>query len=411
MVDQDWSEVREAVAERLLARSAELTGELAARLTDVLRDSGALDPTMLRLVDLLARSIVVESMGAMRDLVPGPQAHTVTAALVLARRLAEAGVTATRTDRVFHVAQAWWQDTVLNELEQTQPHGVGMDLMGPLMNWQLKGFLGMADAAGQEHAAVLDCWRTAADSALETRVAFVLAEVEDAAEAEEVLHYSMAERHVGLVIWSNRGLVQAPKLRQLVVGLGVEHGVMDTLVVPRDISSIFVWLSLSGTVRQAIAAICRRVGDELTDVRVSAGEPLSGLQGFKTSHEQALAARRMAQLPGSRKWRCIQYRDVAASTLLVNHPEDAEPWATTVLGDLAGPGEDAERLRETLRVYLESGENASRAAGRLYVHRNTVKYRVARALELLAVPLESHRLSVALALNYHHVAVGNDGGS
>jgi hypothetical protein len=391
----------------VLARTSELAPELTAHLLQVLKDSDAVDATLQRLVAQVARNILLESMGAMPDLLPPPQARTVAASLAMARRLAEAGVSANRTDQIFHVAQAWWQELVLAELSRLQPDGLSMELIAPLMKWQLQGFLGMADAAGQEHAAVLDSWRTTVGSALNTRVSFVLAEVDVQSEAEDVLHYGLSGRHLGLVIWSSRGMVPAARLRNLVMGLGAEHGVYDTLVVPRDISSIYAWLNLSGSPRQAVAAINRRASN-LTDVRISVGEAMSGLAGFKVTHEQALTARRMAQLPGSRNWRSVLYRDVSAAALLIRHPEDAEPWVAEMLGELAGPGEDNERLRDTLRVYLESGENATRAADRLYVHRNTVKYRVARALELLAVSLDSHRLGVALALNYHHVALGSE---
>lgn len=407
MTHQNPAAVRSAVSQRVLARLPELTQELAGRLMELLKEFDATDQTLQRLVTQTARNILVESMTAMPNLDPPPQARTVAAALAMARRLAEAGVSANTADQFFHVAQAWWQDMVLAELCRVEPEGLPMELLGPLMRWQLQGFLGLADAAGQEHAAVMDSWRTTAGSALSTRVSFVLAEVEVESEAEDVLHYELSHRHLGLVLWSSRGQVPAARLRTLVVGLGVEHGIFDTLVVPRDISSIYIWLSLSGSAGQAVAAIVRRAG-KLPDVRVAVGDPLPGLAGFKATHEQALTARRMAQLPGSRNWRSILYREVAAAALLVRHPEDVEPWVAEILGELAGPGEDNERLRETLRVYLESGENATRAAGRLYVHRNTVNYRVARALDLLAVPLESHRLGVALALNYHHVALGNE---
>lgn len=404
MADPAPDVVRTCLAQALLARTPELTGDLTGRMLDVLQNSGPTDAGLRRAVAQLAQSVIVESMNALPTLEPGPQGRTLSAAIVLARRLAEIGVNAHRTDQIFHVAQAWWLDEILAELARLQPC-VSMDVVAPLMRWQLRGFLGLSDAAGQEHAAVLDAWQEAWDRALGARVSFVLADVENAAEAEAVLHYSFTPRHVGLVLWSGSGRARVSELRSVVADLGVAHGVIDTLVVPRDISTLFVWLSLSGSAGQVVAAIDRRTAG-LPDVRTALGEPLRGLPGFKKTHEQALLARSMAHLPGSRRWRLVQYRDVAPSSMVIKHPEDIEPWVSAILGELGGPGEDAERLRDTLRVYLESGENATRAAGRLYVHRNTVKFRVARAMELLAVPLEQHRLSVALALNYHHVAIG-----
>jgi DNA-binding PucR family transcriptional regulator len=70
-----------------------------------------------------------------------------------------------------------------------------------------------------------------------------------------------------------------------------------------------------------------------------------------------------------------------------------------VLGPLAKQGDPAiERLRETLRVYLDEGGNGPRAAKRLNTHRNTELARVARAEELLGRPVGERRLALALAL-------------
>jgi DNA-binding PucR family transcriptional regulator len=67
---------------------------------------------------------------------------------------------------------------------------------------------------------------------------------------------------------------------------------------------------------------------------------------------------------------------------------------------LAGPGDDREVLRETLRVFLDQGESAIETGKRLFVHRNTVKYRVDRASSLLPEGLGARRMEVALALRY-----------
>ncbi len=51
-----------------------------------------------------------------------------------------------------------------------------------------------------------------------------------------------------------------------------------------------------------------------------------------------------------------------------------------------------------MRVYLDEGGNAPRAAARLNTHRNTVLARVARAEEILGHPVGERRLALALAL-------------
>ncbi|MBN1461313.1 MAG: helix-turn-helix domain-containing protein [Armatimonadetes bacterium] len=71
-----------------------------------------------------------------------------------------------------------------------------------------------------------------------------------------------------------------------------------------------------------------------------------------------------------------------------------------ILGGLAGAAEESERLRHTLYVYLKQGENAAAASRCLFMHRNTLKYRIDQAKRLLPEPLETRRLDVALALTY-----------
>jgi DNA-binding PucR family transcriptional regulator len=96
----------------------------------------------------------------------------------------------------------------------------------------------------------------------------------------------------------------------------------------------------------------------------------------------------------------VRYRDVAVLSFLVDRQAESRDWVERVLGDLSGAGEERERLRETLGVFLDEGENAIATGERLFVHRNTVKYRVDKALSLLPEPLGGRRLDVALALRY-----------
>jgi DNA-binding PucR family transcriptional regulator len=62
---------------------------------------------------------------------------------------------------------------------------------------------------------------------------------------------------------------------------------------------------------------------------------------------------------------------------------------------------DAERgsdLVRTLTVFFDCGENTSEAADRLFLHRNSVTYRLARIEKLTGVHLKDHRSRIALEL-------------
>lgn len=55
-------------------------------------------------------------------------------------------------------------------------------------------------------------------------------------------------------------------------------------------------------------------------------------------------------------------------------------------------------LVRTLRVYFASGANASEAADRLYLHRNSMIYRLARIGALTGLDLKDSRVRLALEL-------------
>ncbi len=118
-----------------------------------------------------------------------------------------------------------------------------------------------------------------------------------------------------------------------------------------------------------------------THVQLAVGRPASAVDGFRSSHEEARRARRVARLlhlPAV----VTRYADVAVPDLLTREPEVARKVVEATLGPLAKDDESARRLVGTLRVFLEEGQSFSRAARRLEVHENTVAYRVRRVLEL-----------------------------
>lgn len=55
-------------------------------------------------------------------------------------------------------------------------------------------------------------------------------------------------------------------------------------------------------------------------------------------------------------------------------------------------------LIRTLRVFFAANANASEAADRLYLHRNSLPYRLARVQELTGLDLKDHRARLALQI-------------
>ncbi|MER6104500.1 helix-turn-helix domain-containing protein [Streptomyces sp. NPDC001832] len=94
------------------------------------------------------------------------------------------------------------------------------------------------------------------------------------------------------------------------------------------------------------------------------------------------------------------FDDRLAEVLLVGRPEIAERIVTTQLGAVLDTTAERDALLGTLRVWLDSGCSAARAAELLYCHRNTVLNRIGRIAELTGRSAESGeaRLGWALAL-------------
>ncbi|MFF1648210.1 PucR family transcriptional regulator [Streptomyces sp. NPDC058240] len=94
------------------------------------------------------------------------------------------------------------------------------------------------------------------------------------------------------------------------------------------------------------------------------------------------------------------FDDRLAEVLLVGRPEIAERIVTTRLGGVLEAAAEREVLLGTLRIWLDQGCSAARAAELLYCHRNTVLNRIGRIAELTGRSAESGevRLGWALAL-------------
>jgi DNA-binding PucR family transcriptional regulator len=121
-----------------------------------------------------------------------------------------------------------------------------------------------------------------------------------------------------------------------------------------------------------------------------------GLQAFRVGHEEALQARRVAEIGESAG--VVLYEDVEAVSLVSGDLERLARFVERTLGGLTARDETTARLRETLLAWLVEGGNARRAAERVHAHKNTVLYRLGRAQQILGRPLDADRGELELAL-------------
>ncbi len=236
--------------------------------------------------------------------------------------------------------------------------------------------------------------RGAAQLRAETVRAILAREALDEETLPGRLGYDVRRWHLAMRVSSGtsevRGLERAVREAAAALGPG------EPLIVPSGAASLDVWTGAYEPVdTRALARY-----EPPDGVRVAFGKPARGLDGFRRSHQEAVQAARVATLGGSAGGAVVDYAQVELVSLLACDLPRAREFVASRLGPLAAPGESAQRLRETLRVFLALGGRTARAAKELYVHQNTIAYRIKRAEELLGrrVTEDPVELICALAL-------------
>jgi DNA-binding PucR family transcriptional regulator len=110
-------------------------------------------------------------------------------------------------------------------------------------------------------------------------------------------------------------------------------------------------------------------------------------------------AREFLQLAQAHSRTLVTYETAALERLLLTVPR---PRLDAFVAEQIGPLQAADasgrrQLVQTLEAYVVSG-SAAEAARRLYIHYNTMKYRLAQIGELLQVDLSDAEQRLALAL-------------
>jgi DNA-binding PucR family transcriptional regulator len=127
--------------------------------------------------------------------------------------------------------------------------------------------------------------------------------------------------------------------------------------------------------------------------------------GFRSSHRQAMHARRVGSSGAAAPGSVTAYRDVALTALASTDLEQAREFVIAELGALAAGDRATRKIADTVHVFLEEGRSRARTSRRLALHTNTIAYRLQRGAELLGHPLDERAAEVQVALALRH-AVG-----
>lgn len=194
------------------------------------------------------------------------------------------------------------------------------------------------------------------------------------------LGYDLLGRHIAVVV---DGPDAESALRRWTLVLKTR-----SLVVGVDSTRAWGWLSMSEVGSFPVDA-------REKSVRCGLGDPLTGVDGFRSSHRQAALACAVATRLGDTTCR---YDEVALEASALADEGAARRFVQRELGPMARPGERNERLRSTMRAYLSAGHNAANAGAALNITDRTVAYRLNTCEELLgrAIPDRATELAVAL---------------
>jgi hypothetical protein len=222
-------------------------------------------------------------------------------------------------------------------------------------------------------------------------------------EATLGLGHDLRRTQTAFVLWVEGDVPEVEALAVLeetARELATAFSAARVLTIPAGSRALWAWIATDG---EPAAEAWEGAATVLlpTGSHAAAGRPAPDVSGFRTSHQDAQLARRLTAL-GHLPDHLSRFTDVEVACIMAGEPEAMRRFVLHELGPLAARDDNAARLRETARVYLECGGNAREAADRLNMHKNTVHYRLARIEELLGRPIIERRLELEVALMLAH---------
>ncbi|MGW0002507.1 PucR family transcriptional regulator [Nocardia grenadensis] len=388
----------------LRTRESEIAAGMTRRILHTI-DYTRADP---RLSDLRTASIqanVTTMVEILANNIPVDHLQPPMAAVEYARRMAQRDIPSNFLVRAYHMGQNTMMRICYDEVAQRSlPTALGLAVLQRLTesvyaytDWIIEYVsaayeterMRWVEARGTVHSATVH-------TLLSTRTP-------DPAGFEAETGYNLDRAHLAVILWSTGSDEVATAL--LASGSrAITHAIQadgPPLVTAIDRRTVWAWFPFDR--QPAVDADgFRSEADLPAQVRLAVGLPGRGHDGFRRSHQQAAAAYFVATLPGIPPGcRTIGFGDpgVAVMSLLAKDLDATRAWVREVLGTLADDTEQAATLRDTLHTFYETGESHVHTAQQMTLHRNTVKYRITKAVDATRISGAGHeKLDIALAL-------------
>lgn len=406
MADGEVVAVVADIARSLRAREADITRSMSALLAreiDHLDD----DPQLIGMLEASVHGNIATILHVLANDIPVDHLQPTTAAVEYALRLAQREVPSNSLVRAYHMGQNDMMRICYEELHRRElPAPLALSVIKHLSEVLYSYIDWITLYVFDAYEAERGRWMNARGSVHSSTIHALLAsDTPDTTAFESETQYRLDQTHLALILWHvgadhpSTLTVLDNHARSIARALTTDTAPIITAI---DRRTAWAWLPFGR----------RRTGLDTADldkveldagVRIAVGLPGNGLNGFRRSHQQAAAAYFVATVPGSPSARpIVGFGDpgVAVVSLLAKDLDSTRAWVHEVLGELAQDTKQAAVLRETLSTYYATGESHLHTAQQLTLHRNTVKYRINKALNATRSGGGNHRdkLDIALAL-------------
>lgn len=383
----------------IVRRMDKIRDEFIAELFEIMRTQIKGLNYDARMIDLWRASVTENFVAAVHYLArdePTSLLEAPAAALAYARAAAQRDIALAPLVRAHRLGHAHFVEVAMQFVSGLPPEQQ-MPTIVELVNRSARVIDMVADqlivAYEEEH----DRWLSRRSGLQQRWIGEVLADTPiDVARAEKVLRYPLNGTHLAAVVWVDATVAAADVVAlvdQVRAQLTAElNPVVSPLLVPIDEREVRLWFAL-GQARNSDAPDRSRLRSILESAGLRAcvafGRVESGLRGFRASLEQAERAKAVV-LAGEwrRRGRVIFYAEVAPIALMAGDVEELGRFVLDVLGDLGVDDERNGWLRETLREFLARNRSYIATAEAMTLHRNTIQYRVAQAMELCGQSLD-----------------------
>ncbi|MFD8214347.1 PucR family transcriptional regulator [Streptomyces sp. NPDC059697] len=224
----------------------------------------------------------------------------------------------------------------------------------------------------------------------------------DLRQAEAALDHRLSGSHLAVEGWlhGTTATIDPAAVFDRLTSLlyAVLHALSRPLLVHTDEADARIWLAVRPGCPVDPDTVAAELGDAALPVRVALGIVRPGLDGFRRSTRAAARAKALALSAGAGTPKVVAFTRVAPVALLADEPRELADFVFDTLGDLAVDDRRRELLRETLRVFLATNRSYAATADQLMVHRNTVHYRVQRAVDHYHLDLDANAFDLHFAL-------------